>query len=130
METGWSTRTSWNRTHAVGELTANPFGLFDIHGNAWEWVHDSWDSAYYDQFEKQPAVDPSGPIFTGSWRVLRGGHWLHPASTCRTAFRYGENPTARYGNVGFRVSLTVDAVKAAITQPPPPAKAPFKLELG
>ena len=130
MDSGWSLRNSWSRTHAVGELTANPFGLFDMHGNVWEWVHDSWDATYYGQFEKPPAVDPNGPIFTGSWRVLRGGNWFHPASTCRAAFRYGENPTARYGNVGFRVSLTVDAVKTALASKPAPAKAPFNLELG
>ena len=72
---GWFVGNSGGRTHAVGELRANPLGLHDIHGNVWEWVQDWWEPTYYGQFQEKPATNPSGPSVAGSLRVLRGGDW-------------------------------------------------------
>ncbi len=146
VRAGWFGTNSGGRTHAVGELKANPLGLFDIHGNAWEWVQDWWEPAYYGQFAEKAVIDPSGPSSAGSRRVRRGGGWDCTASGNRSSLRFASGPTYRYGNIGFRVSLTVDAVKAAIAkanakpagdttfwrgwpaEAPKPAIAPFSAE--
>src|SRR6185369_2682926 len=103
--------------HAVGELKANPLGLFDIHGNVWEWVQDSWEPTYYAQFQEKPAIDPSGPFSADSQRVIRGGSWYDSASPCRSSYRNAFNPTPRTYNLGFRVALAADAVKQSIQKP-------------
>lgn len=111
---GWSGTNSGGRTHAAGELKSNPFGLHDIHGNVWEWVQDGWDASYYGQFPEKIAVNPGSPFSAGSWRVLRGGNSLHPASYCRSSLRNANVPTHRYRYFGFRVSLPVDAVRQSV----------------
>ncbi len=103
-QAGWFTGNSGGRTHAVGELKANPFGLFDIHGNNWEWVQDWWEPTYYGQFQEKPALNPSIPSSASSWRVVRGGGWRHTASLCRTSLRYANGPSYRDPGIGFRVS--------------------------
>ena len=80
---GWFNVNSGGRTHGVGELKANTLGLYDIHGNVWEWVQDGWEPTYYGQFQEKPALDPSGPFSAASRRVVRGGNWNNPASDCR-----------------------------------------------
>lgn len=109
---GWFGANSGQRTHAAGELKANPFGLYDIHGNIWEWVEDWWGPNYYGEFQEQPAINPGGPSSAGS-RVVRGGCWGPDASHCRSSHREESGPGR---SVGFRVSLAVDAVKAALKQ--------------
>ncbi len=71
-QAGWFGMNSGGRTHAVGELKANPLGLYDIHGNVWEWVQDRWEPTYYSQFQEKPALNPSGPVTAGPLRVIRG----------------------------------------------------------
>ena len=111
-QTGWFVANSDRRTHAVGELKANPFGLHDIHGNIWEWVQDGWEPTYYGQFQEKPALDPSGPLSAGSRRCISGAALGHdPASTCRASIRNAGPPTYRDFRIGFRVSLMVGAVK-------------------
>ena len=106
VRVGWFGTNSGGRTHAVGELKANPFGLSDMHGNVWEWVQDGWDVTYYGQFSEKPAIDPHSPFSAGSRRVLRGGYCRTPASHCRSSDRLAYDPAARYHHtVGFRVSL-------------------------
>jgi len=114
---GWFGGDSGGRTHAAGELKANPFGLADIHGNVWEWVQDGWDPTGYGQFQEKPAIDPNSPFSAGSRRVVRGGSWLYPASFCRSSGRFAEFPAYSGHYFGFRVSLPVGAVKAVITEP-------------
>jgi len=109
---GWFGANSGSRTHAVGELKANPFGLFDIHGNVHEWVQDAWGPAYYGQFQEKPAIDPNAPSSARSPRVVRGGHWHYPASLCRSSDRYAVDPSSRGYDVGFRVSLVAVGSRA------------------
>ena len=118
VQTAWFGANSGGRTHAVGELKENPFGLYDMHGNVWEWVQDGWEPNYYTQFQEQPALNPSGPTSAGAQRVLRGGVYSDSASDCRASFRRARPPTHLDLNIGFRVALTVDAVKAAIASQP------------
>ncbi|MDA0591553.1 MAG: bifunctional serine/threonine-protein kinase/formylglycine-generating enzyme family protein [Planctomycetota bacterium] len=110
LETCWFAANSDGRTHAVGELQANPLGLLDMQGNVWEWVQDSWDSSFYGSFSDQPAIDPCRPIQSESLQVIRGGYWRDRPTFCRPSCRYANTPDHRYG-IGFRVALSVDAVK-------------------
>ena len=110
MHAGWFGTNSGHRTHVVGELKANPLGLYDIHGNVWEWVEDWWEPTYYKQVADKPAINPINSS-TGSLRIVRGGVWHHPASCGRASFRYSQKPTDRYDHIGFRVALPVDETK-------------------
>lgn len=107
----WFRTNAGTRTHAAGELKSNPLGLFDTHGNAWEWVHDLWDPTYYGQFADKPGIDPRGPSSTGSERVFRGGDFYSLAGVCRSQDRHATEQASRLQLIGFRVALTVDAVR-------------------
>ena len=89
------------RTTVVGSYIehANPFGLFDMHGNVQEWCLDWYDSGYYT---KSPANDPKGPT-SGTSRVLRGGGWASRCVQCRSADRAFAEPERRSSFIGFRV---------------------------
>ncbi len=95
----WSVDNSGETTHPVGQKLPNPWGLYDMHGNVWEWCQD-WYGAYPGGI----AVDPRGPA-TGSLRVIRGGGWSGNAGYCRSAFRYFNWPGGRDDFIGFRVVL-------------------------
>jgi uncharacterized protein (TIGR02996 family) len=87
------------RPTPVGLYPSNPFGLYDMHGNVWEWVNDWHDRAYY---ARSPAVDPPGPA-SGTTRVQRGGSWDCIGAYCRAAHRHGDPPDRRDHFTGFRV---------------------------
>ncbi|MFN0087046.1 MAG: formylglycine-generating enzyme family protein [Blastocatellia bacterium] len=95
----WYEANSLNRPHAVGQLQANGWGLFDIHGNVWEWVQDWHDINYY---RWGPAEDPQGPA-SGQSKVQRGGGWQSPAKQCRAAARGFLLPVERNNLTGFRL---------------------------
>lgn len=109
---GWFNGNSNEHTHAVGKLKANPFGLYDMHGNVREWVQDSWGPSFYEKFKDDAAVNPSNPFNTNSDQVFRGGNWERSWSGCRAAGRYPAHPAAS-SKFGFRVVLPVEAVKRA-----------------
>jgi formylglycine-generating enzyme required for sulfatase activity len=96
----WYAENSENRTHTVGQKQPNAWGLFDMHGNVWEWCQDR----YHDSYNGAP-TDGSAWLSGGEqkYRVLRGGSWLVDASGLRSAIRTLDTPDARNDFVGFRV---------------------------
>jgi serine/threonine protein kinase/formylglycine-generating enzyme required for sulfatase activity len=112
-QAGWFVKNAGNRTHAVGELAANPWGLYDVHGNVWEWVEDGYDRRSYDQFAGQPALNPRDPLSAGAQGVIRGGDWYGMEPHCRSAVRLSSDPIKQNGLLGFRVALTVAAMRTS-----------------
>jgi formylglycine-generating enzyme required for sulfatase activity/serine/threonine protein kinase len=110
---GWYVSNSGGRAHAMGECQMNPWGLYDLHGNVWEWVRDWWDPNYYARFQANPAIDPAGPTSAGSQRAYHGGGWNSHPVACRAATRDRQAPDFRSPDIGFRVTLSVDAVRHA-----------------
>lgn len=90
--------------HPVGRKLPNPWGLYDVHGNVWEWVQDWYDAGYY---ARSPAADPAGPE-SGSGRVVRGGSWHATATDWRSAFRKVYEADYRGISIGFRVAMTLE----------------------
>ncbi|MET0165217.1 MAG: formylglycine-generating enzyme family protein [Vicinamibacterales bacterium] len=94
-------------TAPVGSFAPNAFGLYDMHGNAWEWVADWHDDDYYGH---SPVDDPQGPA-TGNTRVRRGGSWHTWALYARSSFRNWNTPESRYTLLGIRLVREVDGTK-------------------
>ncbi len=101
-EYAWYYDIADGKTHPVGTKKENQFGLFDMHGNVWEWCSDWYDANYYQQFGKGVVRDPQGPG-AGSNRVVRGGSWRNIAVRCRSALRSSDTTDDRGGNLGFRL---------------------------
>jgi len=93
---------NWEWTTKVGSYPANALGLYDMHGNVWEWCLD-WGGDY----PSGAVVDPVGSP-TGSGRVLRGGGWCSNAQSCRSAYRDCHVPAIRFYDIGLRLSLVLE----------------------
>jgi formylglycine-generating enzyme required for sulfatase activity len=98
----WYGDNSGDTTHPVGQKEPNGWGLYDMHGNVWEWVQDWYGEKYY---AASPDTDPRGPS-SGSDRVDRGGSWSLSARYCRSAARYGNAPGNRGDGLGFRLAFS------------------------
>jgi formylglycine-generating enzyme required for sulfatase activity len=89
------------RTCKVGSYKANGFGLYDMHGNVWEWCEDVYDEKYYSRGPKRDPVNTK----VGTVRSFRGGGWSNDGGFCRSAFRNWYDPLAQYNYLGFRIAL-------------------------
>ena len=87
------------QTVPVKSLPPNPWGLYEMHGNVWEWCQD-----WYEKYRVQAVTDPVGPK-DGVDRVLRGGSWHHYGWSTRSASHYGSVPVSRGADIGFRLAL-------------------------
>ena len=96
----WFAANALHTTHPVGKLQPNAWGLYDMHGNVWEWVQD-WHGTY----TTEPVTDPQGPA-SGLLRVSRGGGWQFTAWYCQSAYRYRLAPGNRMAFLGFRLLRT------------------------
>jgi formylglycine-generating enzyme required for sulfatase activity len=90
--------------HEVAQKKPNAWGLYDMHGNVWEWVQDWYDGTYYGN---SPANNPQGPE-TGKYRVYRGGSYIGKASNLRSAVRFSAMPSTRTHDIGFRLARQIE----------------------
>lgn len=96
----WFSGNSGEETHPVGQKKANPWGLYDMHGNVWEWCQDS-----YRKYETEATLPDKRQGAAASRRVFRGGGWFDIAKFCRSACRLKTDPNDRDNVLGFRVSM-------------------------
>ena len=90
--------------HEVAQKKPNAWGLFDMHGNVWEWVYDWYDGTYYGN---SPSNNPTWPE-TGKYRVYRGGSYIGKASNLRSAVRFSAMPSTRTHDIGFRLARQIE----------------------
>ena len=100
-EYSWFGRND-GETHPVGQKRSNNWGIYDMHGNVWEWTQDWYQENY---FSISPKIDPKGPSY-GTYKVRRGGSWRHFRNFCRSASRALRNPYDEYPFIGFRLART------------------------
>lgn len=98
----WHNHNAGGMTQPVGRLDGNPWGVYDLFGNVWEWLAD-----YYGPYALGPKVDPSGPQ-SGQYRVVRGGSWRFGEQYMTFSFRNNASPGSSEPDLGFRVVRNID----------------------
>jgi len=98
-ELGWFNKNSEGQTHVVKEKLPNAWGLYDMHGNVWEWCHHGLRT-----YTAEAQRDPGGTQEEGARRVLRGGSWYRRARSCRAACRSRGDPGVRSQFLGLRLA--------------------------
>ena len=126
-EYAWFDKNAGRRAQPVGQKLPNPWGLYDICGNVWQWCNDFYKVDYYQQAPRQ---DPKGPD-EGQTKVVRGGAWRFAADTCRSGYRYNENPGYAdvcfgYDIYGFRCVRMATPAGASTKDSTPPSNSPPK----
>ena len=100
----WFSANSQGKTQRAAQKRPNSFGLFDMHGNVWEWTQDCWHGDY-------SGAPTYGSAWTtgcsNNWRVLRGGSWYNLPASLRSAYRYGNAPVNRFDIYGLRLARTL-----------------------
>ncbi len=99
VEYAWYNDNSGSKTNPVGQKKPNSWGLYDMHGNVWEWVQD-W---YHSNYKGAPIDGSVWESGNGSFRVFRGGGWFSSAQNCRSAYRNCFDPAGRHGYLCFRL---------------------------
>jgi formylglycine-generating enzyme required for sulfatase activity len=99
-EFAWFGGNSGTKTHSVGQKGPNAFGLYDMHGNVWEWC---WDGHAADYYQRSPVDDPRGAE-GASFRVYRGGCFRDQPPYARSAVRFRDSPVGRSILLGFRLA--------------------------
>jgi formylglycine-generating enzyme required for sulfatase activity len=106
---GCSGQEEPGQTRPVGSFKPNAFGLYDVHGNVWEWLQDCYDEKRYSTtFTADASPAPEIPNCS---RVLRGGSWANGSKLLRAAYRYRNIPGLRFSNVGFRVARPLSSAR-------------------
>lgn len=101
----WYQANAGDRSHPVGLKKPNAWGVYDMHGNVWEWCED-----WYGNYQLPSLQDPRGPLL-GAYRVLRGGSYRFPAQQCLANTRNGAVPTHKDKDIGFRVVMVLNEKK-------------------
>jgi len=103
----WYRQNSATMQRVVADRKPNDLGVFDMHGNVWEWVYDK-----FGPYNPEELVDPTGPL-EGEYRVMRGGSRLSPPEYLRSGMRRDASPQSTWMDVGFRCAASAEITTAA-----------------